>query len=101
MKMFLGAAVFSLIGVSALAQTTDAAPPAIAPPPIGTLSTTQEHHAVDANGNRVDATSTTYRNSQGVAQDRQTTSTVVAAPPPPPPQATTTTTTTESTTAPR
>jgi hypothetical protein len=103
MKSILIAAAFSLIGFSALAQTTDAAPPAVSqplPPPVGTLSTTRETHAADANGNRVDSQSTTYRDSQGVAQDRQTTSTTIAAPPPPPP-ATTTTTTTETTTAPR
>lgn len=66
----------------------------VAPPP-GTLATTREHHAVDAYGNRVDSSSSTYRNDQGVAEDRTMTTTSVPAPPP---VASTTTTTTRSTT---
>jgi hypothetical protein len=78
-------------------QTTGMAPPAVAqavsPPPPGTLSTTRTVHAVDAYGNRVDSQASSYRDTQGVAEDRQTT--VTTAPPPP---VTTTTTTTQSTT---
>ena len=99
MKMFLGAAALCLTALSAQAQSMDGQAAAVPPPPAGTLATTHETHAADAYGNRMDSQSTTYRNSQGVAQDKQTTSTIVAAPPPPPP--TTTTTTTETTTSPR
>ena len=72
-------------------------PPAmapVAPPPAGTLSTEHEVHAVDAYGNRLDKTETTYRNSNGVAQDSSTTTTAVPAPPPPVTTSTTTSTTT-------
>ena len=80
-------------------QTTTMAPPVAAqpvPPPVGTLSTTRETHAQDAYGNETSSKATSYRNSQGVAEDRQTTTRTIV--PPPPPPVSTTTTTTESTT---
>ena len=79
-------------------QTTTMAPPVVAqpvPPPVGTLSTTRETHAQDAYGNETSSKATSYRDSQGVAEDRQTTTRTVV---PPPPPVSTTTTTTESTT---
>ena len=104
---------FALVAASgtALAQTSESttttstmappgmmsAPPAPGAPPVGTLSTTRETHAVDAYGNQVDSKSTSYRNAQGVAQDSQTTTTQV--PPPPPPPVSTSTSTTTTTTA--
>jgi hypothetical protein len=109
MKTLLGIALLSLISTASMAQTTydstatqSTVTPGATPaaPPVGTLSTTRETHAQDAYGNQSSSRSTTYRDSQGVAEDRQTTTTTVAAPPPPPP-VTTTTTTTESTTGPQ
>jgi len=76
-----------------------AAPPAPVSPPPGVLSSERQVHAVDAYGNRYDKTQTTYRNSNGVAQDTTTTRTTVA--PPPPPVTRSTTTTTITTTAPQ
>jgi hypothetical protein len=78
-------------------------PPAapVAPPPDGTLSTTHEVHAVDAYGNRLDKKESTYRNSNGVAQDSQTTTSTVPAPPPPPPVTSSTTTSTTTSTVPQ
>ena len=110
MKTLLGIAALSLISTASMAQTTydsTATQTTVAPgatpvaPPVGTLSTTRETHAQDAYGNQSNSRSTSYRDSQGVAEDRQTTTTTVAAPPPPPPPVTTTTTTTESTTGPQ
>ena len=69
-------------------------------PPDGTLSTTRESHSSNPDGSQVDSKSTTYRNTNGVADDSSTTTTTVPAPPPPPP-VTTTTTTTNSTNYPR
>jgi hypothetical protein len=70
--------------------------PAPVAPPEGTLSTTRETHSEDAYGDQRYSKTTTYRNSNGVAQDSKTVTTTVPAPPPPP--VSTTTTTTESTT---
>ena len=111
MKTFLGAlTLLTLASAGAMAQSsysttttqTTGVPPAVVtqpvPPGVGTLSTTRETHAADAYGNQTSSRSTSYRDAQGVAEDRQTTTTTVAAPPPPPPPVTTTTTTTESTT---
>ncbi len=81
----------------ASAQPYPAAP---APPPPGTLSTTRKVEAVDAYGNRYEKTQSTYRNTNGVAQDTTTTRTTVPAPPPPP-AITSTTTSTTTTTAPQ
>lgn len=102
---FVLAVALATIGGNAFAQTSESttttstmAPPgAMTPPPppmappVGTLSTTRETHAVDAYGNQVDSKATTYRDAQGVAQDSQTTTTQVPAPPPPPVSTTTTT----------
>jgi hypothetical protein len=74
-------------------------PPApLAPPAPGTVATTNTSRSVDAYGNEVDQQRTTYRDSQGVAQDSRTVTTVAPAVPPPPPVTTTTTTTTQQTT---
>jgi hypothetical protein len=64
----------------------------IVPPPVGTLSTTTTEQKVLPNGTRINSESTTYRNTQGVAQDSLTRTTI--APPPPPPTTTTQTDTT-------
>jgi hypothetical protein len=66
----------------------------------GTLSSTRTTRAVDAYGNQVVSRQTTYRNSNGVAEDRSTTTTTVPVAPPPPP-VTTTTTTEQTTTGPQ
>ena len=106
-----GVAVLSLYSGLAMAQsatettttqstTVPAVPPAYVPatvaPPAGTLSTTRETHAVDAYGNQVVQRQSTYRNSNGVAEDSRTMTTTVPAVPPPPPVTTTTTTQTTS-----
>jgi hypothetical protein len=108
-----GVAVLSLYGGVALAQTATettttqsttvpAVPPpagyvpAPAAPPVGTLSSTRETHAVDAYGNQVVQRQSTYRNTNGVAEDSRTTTTTVPAMPAPPPVTTTTTTQTTS-----
>lgn len=83
---------------STTTQTTMAPPPPVAPPPAGTLATTHEHHAVDAYGNQTDAKSTTYRDSNGYAQDKSVRTTTA---PPPPPPVTTSTQTETSTTGPQ
>jgi hypothetical protein len=106
MKTLLMTSAFALsvFGGTAMAQTSSqtittqttphVAPPAVVvAPPAGVLSTTRTTGAVDAYGNRVDQQSTTYRNSQGVAQDTQTTTQY--APPPPVASTTTTETTTQ------
>ncbi len=80
-------------------QTTAVPPPAPMPPPPGTLSTTHVVHAQDAYGDTRDSKSTTYRDSNGVARDSQTTTT--SAPMPPPPPVTTSTTTTDTSTNPQ
>ncbi len=95
-------ASFTASAQSAMETTTSqttTVPASVAPPPVGTLSTTRETHAQDAYGNETTSKSTSYRNSQGVAEDRQTTTRTIV--PLPPPTATTTTTTTESTTGPQ
>ena len=103
--LLCGVAVAQPAYQSTTTQSTYAAPPVAVPPPasppVGTLSTTRESHAVDAYVNQTSSRSTSYRDSQGVAEDRQTTTTTVAPPPPPPPPTTTTTTTPESTTGPQ
>jgi hypothetical protein len=81
--------------------TVPAVPPVALVPPAGTLSTTRETHAVDGYGNQVDSRQTSYRNSNGVAEDSRTTTTNVPLPPPPPPVSTTTTTTESTSTVPR
>lgn len=108
-----GAATLALFSFSAAAQTSTETtttrsttlPGAMAPqavpapvpalPPDGSLST-RTTQGVDAYGNRVYSKSTTYRDSQGVATDRQ--STTVTPPPPMPPPATTSTSTSTTTT---
>ena len=108
MKIHALAAITLLLGSAGAAsaqpyQDPGAPPPSapVAPPPEGTLSTTHEVHAVDAYGNRLDKKESTYRNSNGVAQDSQTTTSVVPAPPPPPPVTSSTTTSTTTSTAPQ
>lgn len=110
--MGAGAIALTLIGSAAYAQTTTETttsqysqtpapmPPAAAPvaPPMGTLSTTREQHAVDAYGDRSDSRSTSYRDSTGVAEQSESRTVTAPPPPPPPPPMTTTTTTTESST---
>ena len=73
--------------------TAPAAPAPVAPPPVGTLSTTRETKAVDAYGNTAKSTTSTYRNSEGVAADSRTTTTTMPVPP-----VTTSTNTTRTTT---
>jgi hypothetical protein len=91
-----GATLLLSTGLAA-AQSDPAAP---VPPPPGTLSSTRKVVAVDAYGNKYEKTQSTYRNTNGVAQDTTTTRTTVPAPPPPP-AITSTTTSTTTTTAPQ
>jgi hypothetical protein len=105
MILACGASLLLGTGVAAAQSYPDAPPPPAppatpAPPPPGTLSSTRKEVAVDAYGNRYEKTQSTYRNSNGVAQDTTTTRTTVPAPPPPP-VTTSTTTSTTSTTAPQ
>jgi hypothetical protein len=99
--LLASAAVLVLTAGVALAQTTESttsqstttAPDA---PPAGTLSTTRDTHAVDANGNATDSKASSYRNTNGVADDSSTTTTTVPAPLPPPVTTSTTTTSTDT-----
>lgn len=59
-----------------------AAPTPLAPPPAGTLATESYSKKTDAYGNSEMAKKSTYRDSNGVAQDSQTTKTTVPVPPP-------------------
>lgn len=100
-----GATLLLSTGMAAAQSYPDASPPpappaAPVPPPPGTLSSTRKVVAVDAYGNRYEKTQSTYRNTNGVAQDTTTTRTTVPAPPPPP-AITSTTTSTTTTTAPQ
>ncbi len=95
------AALMLLSGTAAAQPAAYPNTPAIVPPPPGTLSVTREIHAADAYGNSTDSRSTTYRDSQGVASDKQTRTTTVTTPPPPPAVTTSTTTTTQTTTIPQ
>ncbi len=104
LALYSGAAMAQSATETTTTQTTvPAAPPppgyvpAPVPPPVGTLSSTRETHAVDAYGNQVVQRQSTYRNSNGVAEDSRTTTTTVPVVPPPPPVTTTTTTQTTST----
>jgi len=104
--LLAGVAALALNAGAAIAQTTESTTsqstttaPDPGAPPAGTLSTTRDTHAVDAYGNQVDQKATSYRNSNGVADDSTTTTTAMPAPPPPPP-VTTSTTTTDTTTGP-
>jgi hypothetical protein len=105
MKITLLACTASFLLFTQLAAAQSAYPgqPMAAPatpvsPPPGVLSTERHVQAVDAYGNRYDKTQTTYRNSDGVAQDTTTTRTIVT---PPPPVTRSSTTTTTTTTAPQ
>jgi hypothetical protein len=112
MKTLLKAGIaLSLMSGVAVAQTTystttteapavvvaPAPAPVVVAPPSGVLSTTRTTRATDAYGNQVNSQSTTYRNTNGVAQDSTTTTRTAAPPPPPPAMATTTTTETTTT----
>jgi hypothetical protein len=107
--LFAAVTALALTGGVAMAQTatdtTTTTQSATAPEPApvsGTLSTTRTHDAVDAYGNRVDSKQSTYRNTNGVAEDTRTTTQTMAPPPPPPPvSSTTSTSTSETTDAPR
>ncbi len=105
MKTLLIAALLALAASAASAQTASettttqtTAPAPIAPLP-GTLSTSRETHAVDAYGNRVDSSATSYSNGANVTRDNTVTRTSVAPPPPPPVTTTTSSSTTTTTTA--
>ena len=74
------AAVLGLMTSIASAQTTTsqstttttAVPPVLIAPPAGTLSSTTTTKAVAPDGTRTDSTRSTYRNSNGVADDSMT-----------------------------
>jgi hypothetical protein len=65
-------------------QTTTTVTPAEVPlivaPPAGTLSVTHTEKSVSSDGSTVDKTQTTYRNTNGVADDTMTKTTTTAAP---------------------
>lgn len=76
----VGAAMLALIAANATAQTTTSqstttvtTPTVVVPqmvaPPVGTLSTTRTEKTVGADGTMTDTTSSTYRNTAGVAND--------------------------------
>jgi hypothetical protein len=103
-----GAAAFLTMAGTAMAQTTTiittsppppppapvivAPPPAppvvIAEPPLGTLSTTHSQAILNPDGSQSVSRETTYRNGNGVADDRVTSTTIY--PPVNPPVAVTT-----------
>jgi hypothetical protein len=104
--LLAGVAALALSASMAVAQTSESttsqsttmAPDPAVPPP-GTLSTTREAHAVDSNGNQIDSKASSYRDSNGVAEDKSSTTTSMP-PAPPPPPVTTSTTTTDTTSGP-
>jgi hypothetical protein len=108
MKHFLLATVFALAMTTgaAMAQTTTetqttttvtpalvAPAPLLVAPPVGTLSSTTTKKTIAPDGTETDKTETTYRNTDGVADDTMTRTTTIA-----PPVATQTTNTYSSTT---
>jgi len=86
----LAAAVLALTVGAAAAQssssssstTTTTQPPVslVVPPPIGTLSTEHTSQTVNPDGSQSSSKSTTYRNTEGVANDSVTRSTTTPAP---------------------
>jgi hypothetical protein len=86
--LLAGTTAFGLMTCAAMAQmatsqTTITAAPTVVAPPMGTMSTTTNRKSIGPDGSQSDSTSTTYRNSNGVASDSVTRSTTTAAPPPP------------------
>ncbi len=90
----VAATVLALTVGAASAQTTSsqtststtvtpAVPPVslLVPPPIGTLSTTHTSKTINADGSQIDSKSSTYRNTNGVAEDSATTTTTKPAMP--------------------
>jgi hypothetical protein len=73
-------------------QSTTTTIPSVVAPPLGTLSTTHTQSNTGSDGTQTDSKSTTYRNSNGVANDSTTSTTTY------PPVASTTTKTNSSTT---
>jgi hypothetical protein len=81
-----GAALLMTAGVAvaqpSTSQTTTSttvAPAVVAPAP-GTLSTTSSRKTIDSDGKQTDTTRTTYRNTDGVADDSVTRTTTSALP---------------------
>lgn len=89
----MGTAAFILLAATVLAHaqtstySTTTTTTAVAPvgvsdpapvtsPPVGTLSTTESQKSVDAYGNEVDTTKTTYGNVNGAASDATSTTTI-------------------------
>ncbi len=83
----VAAAMLALIAANATAQTTTSQStttvttptivvPQIVAPPVGTLSTTRTEKTVGADGTMTDTTSSTYRNTAGVADDTVSKTTV-------------------------
>jgi len=66
---------------STTSETTTTITPVIVAPPVGTLSSTTIRKSVDAAGTRIESTATTYRNTDGVAQDSVTRTTTTPLPP--------------------
>ncbi len=54
--------------------------PVVEAPPVGTLSTTTMRKSVSPDGSHTEQQSSTYRNTQGVAEDSVTRTTTTAAP---------------------
>ena len=61
-------------------QTTTTVAPALVAPPVGTLSVTRTQKTIGSDGSETDSTRTTYRNSNGVADDSVTKTTTFPAP---------------------
>jgi hypothetical protein len=72
-----GAAVLAMTASAAMAQTTSSqttttVTPAIVAPPAGTLSSTHTEKTTGVDGTKTESTATTYRNTNGVADDSVT-----------------------------
>lgn len=94
--LVVSAVALALTSVTAMAQTTSSAvttttTPMVAAPPEGTLSITRAQKTISPDGTQTNTNETTYRNTNGVADDRVTKTTII------PPANVTTTTTNSST----
>jgi len=65
---------------SSITTTAVTPAPVVMAPPVGTLSTTQTRKTTDFDGTQTDTSRTTYRNSNGVADDSVTRTTTYPSP---------------------
>ena len=81
-----GAVALALTTGAAVAQTTSQTTTTVTPapvvaPPDGTLSVTRSQKSIGPDGTQTNSDETTYRNSDGVADDTVTRTTTIPAPP--------------------